>query len=104
MHLRHSGQDAETSLPYPPAAAKGAAPRHHSPRHHRPPGTGKGTAGGSQRADDQPFPGGGTKKYALYDNKICMKEDAAQTLDRLNKQVEATGYRIVRDRGDYPGG
>ena len=42
------------------------------------------------------------KKYALYDNKICMKEDAAQTLDRLNKQVEATGYHIVRDRGDYP--
>ena len=43
------------------------------------------------------------EKYALYDNKICMGEEAAECIRCLSKRVEATGYRIVKDRGDHPG-
>ncbi|MCX7714651.1 MAG: [FeFe] hydrogenase H-cluster radical SAM maturase HydE [Clostridia bacterium] len=46
-------------------------------------------------------PIGVRKKYALYDNKICTGEEAAECKSCLEKRVESIGYRIVVDRGDY---
>lgn len=40
------------------------------------------------------------KKYSLYDNKICMGEEAAECVECLRKRVESTGKRLVVDRGD----
>ena len=40
-------------------------------------------------------------KYMLYDNKICTGEESAQCLRCLSARVEAIGYKIVTDRGDY---
>mgnify|MGYP003291120224 CR=1 FL=1 len=42
------------------------------------------------------------QKYALYDNKICTGEEAAECVDCLKKRVELTGNIIVIDRGDSP--
>lgn len=39
-------------------------------------------------------------KYKLYDNKICLGEEAAQCRRCLEKRVEAAGYRIVTDVGN----
>ena len=46
-------------------------------------------------------PTGVRKKYSLYDNKICMGEEAAEGRARLQKRMEAIGYTLVTDRGDY---
>ena len=40
------------------------------------------------------------KKYALYDNKICTGEEAAECRGCLERRVEEAGYRIVTQRGD----
>lgn len=42
------------------------------------------------------------KKYSLYDNKICMGEEAAECNICLRNRVNSIGYNIVEDRGDYP--
>ena len=39
-------------------------------------------------------------KYALYDNKICTGDDAAQCRGCLGRRVASVGCRIVTDRGD----
>ncbi|HSP48093.1 MAG TPA: [FeFe] hydrogenase H-cluster radical SAM maturase HydE, partial [Clostridiaceae bacterium] len=41
------------------------------------------------------------KKYALYDNKICTGEEAAECRGCLTKRIERIGYRLVVDRGDF---
>lgn len=41
------------------------------------------------------------KLYSLYDNKICMGDEAAECRKCLEKRVESTGYKIVTDRGDW---
>lgn len=41
------------------------------------------------------------KKYALYDNKICTGEEAAECVRCLATRVESTGYKIVISRGDH---
>lgn len=41
------------------------------------------------------------EKYALYDNKICTGEEAAECLGCLEKRVESIGYTITKERGDY---
>ncbi len=38
--------------------------------------------------------------YALYDNKICTGEEAAQCRDCLERRVSAAGYHIVTDVGN----
>jgi len=43
------------------------------------------------------------KKYALYDNKICTGEEAAECIRCLSGRVASTGFHIVKDRGDHPG-
>lgn len=40
------------------------------------------------------------KDYLLYDNKICMGDEAAQARLTLERRMEAIGYRVVSDRGD----
>lgn len=41
------------------------------------------------------------KSYALYDNKICTGEEAAESVMLLQKKVNKIGYELVVDRGDY---
>lgn len=41
------------------------------------------------------------KLYSLYDNKICMGDEAAECRKCLEKRVESAGYKIVTDRGDW---
>ena len=45
-------------------------------------------------------PLGVRKKYALYDNKICTGEEAAECMECLKRRVGSIGYEIVTDRGD----
>ena len=42
------------------------------------------------------------KKYALYDNKICTGDEAAQCIECLGRRVASTGYHLTQDRGDHP--
>lgn len=41
------------------------------------------------------------KKYELYNNKICTGEEAAECKNCLAGRIEAIGYKIVCERGDY---
>lgn len=41
------------------------------------------------------------KKYTLYDNKICMGDEAAESIRSLAERMERIGYRIVCGRGDW---
>lgn len=41
------------------------------------------------------------KQYALYDNKICTGDEAAECRMCLQNRLEKVGYRIVVDRGDF---
>lgn len=41
------------------------------------------------------------KLYSLYDNKICMGDEAAECRKCLERRVESAGYKIVTDRGDW---
>lgn len=43
------------------------------------------------------------KDYSLYDNKICTGEEAAECIGCLSARMQAIGYQIVTDRGDYIG-
>jgi len=40
------------------------------------------------------------KKYALYDNKICTDEEAAESRHRLEQRVLSAGYRVVTHIGN----
>ena len=42
------------------------------------------------------------KDYALYDNKICTGDEAAECIRCLSARMQAIGYQIVTDRGDAP--
>ena len=41
------------------------------------------------------------KKYMLYDNKIATGEESAQSRALLAARMEAIGYELTVDRGDY---
>ena len=41
------------------------------------------------------------KDYAIYDNKICTGDEAAECIRCLSGRLNAIGYQIVTDRGDY---
>lgn len=41
------------------------------------------------------------KKYALYNNKICTDEEAAENLAMLEKRFNKIGYTLSSGRGDY---
>ncbi|MBC3803782.1 [FeFe] hydrogenase H-cluster radical SAM maturase HydE [Acetobacterium fimetarium] len=42
------------------------------------------------------------KDYALYDNKICTGDEAAECRVCLSRRMESIGYEIVNNRGDHP--
>lgn len=44
------------------------------------------------------------KFYDLYDNKICIGEEAAECKDCLASRIAATGYKIVTDIGNVKRG
>ena len=39
------------------------------------------------------------KKYAIYDNKICTNEEAAEGVEKLKTSVAEIGYKVVTDIG-----
>ncbi len=41
------------------------------------------------------------KDYAIYDNKICTGDEAAECIRCMSSRMEQIGYKIVTDRGDY---
>ena len=41
------------------------------------------------------------KKYALYDNKICTGDEAAECVQCLRRRIEGVGYRVAPGRGDH---
>lgn len=41
------------------------------------------------------------KKYALYDNKICTGDEAAECVQCLRRRVESIGYEVAPGRGDH---
>ncbi len=41
------------------------------------------------------------EKYKLYDNKICMGDEAAEGDANLRERMKQIGYELVTDRGDY---
>lgn len=43
------------------------------------------------------------KKYALYDNKICTGEEAAECVQCLRRRIESVGYQVSPTRGDHCG-
>jgi biotin synthase len=43
-------------------------------------------------------------KYLLYDNKICISDDARHCRHCLERRVESAGYKIVSARGDCKNG
>lgn len=44
------------------------------------------------------------EKYLLYDNKIHTGKEAAECLDALRESMNAIGYEVVVDRGDFSAG
>lgn len=43
------------------------------------------------------------KKYMLYDNKPVAGGEAAEGLSQLCREIEAAGYTVAKERGDYIG-
>ena len=41
------------------------------------------------------------KKYLLYDNKICIGDDAAACIGCMSARVSKTGYQLIVSRGDH---
>jgi biotin synthase len=41
------------------------------------------------------------KDYALYDNKICTGEEAAECFGCLSRRMQFIGYELDFCRGDY---
>ena len=48
-------------------------------------------------------PAGVREKYMLYDNKISTGSEAAECLDELRQRMQAIGYTVAVDRGDFAG-
>ena len=46
-------------------------------------------------------PVGVREKYALYDNKICTGDEAAQCRNCLSVRMKSIGYQVVVSRGDH---
>lgn len=40
------------------------------------------------------------QKYMLYDNKACIGDEAAESVNNLKKSMQAIGYTVVTSRGD----
>ncbi len=65
-----------------------------------PRGREKGILAGANVIMPNLSPVGVRKKYALYDNKICTGEEAAECMNCLKNRMGSIGYEIVTARGD----
>lgn len=65
-----------------------------------PRGREKGLAVGANVVMPNLSPVKNRKLYALYDNKICTGEEAAECRGCLSRRVASIGYRLVEERGD----
>ena len=61
----------------------------------------KGVLAGANVLMPNLSPIGVREKYALYDNKICTGEEAAECNECLRRRMETIGYQVVDKRGDY---
>lgn len=61
----------------------------------------KGVLAGANVLMPNLSPIGVREKYALYDNKICTGEEAAECNECLRRRMESIGYQVVDKRGDY---
>lgn len=66
-----------------------------------PTGREKGILAGANVVMPNLSPVGVRKKYALYDNKICTGDEAAECRFCMERRMNNIGYRVVVDRGDY---
>jgi biotin synthase len=41
------------------------------------------------------------KKYNLYDNKLISGSETAEGISLLRQEIEAAGYTVADERGDY---
>ena len=61
----------------------------------------KGMLAGANVVMPNLSPAKNRKQYALYDNKICTGEEAAES-SVLARRMETAGFRVVSARGDFP--
>lgn len=65
-----------------------------------PHGREKGILAGGNVVMPNLSPASERKKYELYDNKLYSKEESAQSLEKLRRQMNDIGYTITVNRGD----
>lgn len=66
-----------------------------------PQGREKGLKAGANVVMPNLSPVGVRKDYALYDNKICMGDEAAQCINCLKGRIERAGFIMDMGRGDH---
>ncbi len=66
-----------------------------------PTGREKGILSGANVVMPNLSPASVRKKYELYNNKLSDGKESAQQRKQLENQMEAIGYQVVTNRGDY---
>lgn len=66
-----------------------------------PQGREKGILAGANVVMPNLSPVGVRKNYSLYDNKICMGDEAAECRTQLAYRMKQISYELVIDRGDF---
>lgn len=61
----------------------------------------KGVLAGANVVMPNLSPGKTRRQYELYDNKICMDDDAVQCRSCMDLRMKSIGYELVVDRGDF---
>ena len=66
-----------------------------------PDGRDRGVLAGANVVMPNLSPVGVRKQYALYDNKICTGDEAAECRACLQNRMRSIGYELAVDRGDF---
>ena len=66
-----------------------------------PDGRERGVLAGANGVMPNLSPVGVRKQYALYDNKICTGDEAAECRACLQNRMRSIGYELAVDRGDF---
>lgn len=66
-----------------------------------PEGREKGLAAGANVVMPNLSPREKRKQYCLYDNKSCTGAESAEGLEELAERIEALGYQLSMERGDF---
>ena len=66
-----------------------------------PDGRQRGVLAGANVVMPNLWPVGAGKQYALYDNKICTGDEAAECRACLQNRMRSIGYELAVDRGDF---